>query len=117
MGKMPESSAQAVHSRQEPNGALYGVKTRYLDIPDGEGRWGDERKDKASSTVAHKSNVVAPLATTNQENTESEPGSDEGKALAKRIRREERRIKKEKEKEKRWHRHRSSDKPKDKKVT
>ena len=85
--------------------ALFGVKTRHIDVPDNSGRWGDDSSSARPRATDDEAKVpAAPLTAIQYDDTESESDSDKEKALAKQIRREERRLKREKEKKKHKHR-------------
>lgn len=95
--------------------ALFGVKTRHLDIPDNTSRWGDDSSN-ARPRAAADDDKGAKGAPSTYDDTQSESDSDKGKALAKKIRREERRLKREKEKKKKHKHHRKDHKSSGKKV-
>lgn len=110
---LPEGRAHA-----EASVALFGVKTRYLNIPDNTGRRVSEDKDARLLTADDKlGDITASASVPHSDDTDSDQDSDKGKELAKKIRREEKRLKQEKEKRKHKHRkHRSSERHKERKV-
>jgi len=114
-----ESQQNSLRGKQlqaDTSEALFGVKTRHLDMPDETSRWGDDSGNARSRAADNEAKAVgAPSTMPQYEDTEPESDSDKGKALAKKIRQEERRLKREKEK-KRKHKHRKDHKSSGKKV-
>lgn len=110
-----ENFSRGKQLQPDTSEALFGVKTRHLDMPDTtSSRWGDDSSNARSRD--NEAKVVGAPST--YDDTEPESDSDKGKALAKKIRREERRLKREKEKTKK-HKHRkdhSRDKSSGKRV-
>lgn len=106
------------HAHAEASVALFGVKTRYLNIPDNTGRRVvDEKSARFLAADDKLGDIAASASVPHSDDTDSDQDSDKGKELAKKIRREEKRLKQEKEKRKHKHRkHRSSDRHKERKV-
>lgn len=106
------------HAHAEASAALFGVKTRYLNIPDNTGRRVIEDKGVRLLAADGKLGDIATSATVpHSDDTDSDQNSDKEKELAKKIRREEKRLKQEKEKRKhKHHKHRSGERRKERKV-
>lgn len=107
-----QQSSRGKVLQSDTNEALFGVKTRRLDVPDAPRRWGDDTSSARHTATGKEAKVShVPSTVSRYDDTESESDSDKEKALAKQIRREERRLKREKEKRKHKHRkNHSSDK-------
>lgn len=107
------SSSQRVirELQSDKSEALFGVKTRQLEIPENRSR----RDDDTSKARADEAKATVGAPSTYDDTEPSESDSDKGKALAKKIRREERRLKREKEKKKKS-KHKHHRKSSEKKV-